>query len=333
MEASPKAIADDRLALPAILEGLYLGQLVRLLHLEGVLDSLSEPRSAEELAAPRGFDPELLRLALTFVAARTELLDRTGEGFVRPPGRGDGRRAAMLDQYLGAYAPLADRAAEVLRDPDRGPSLVDRTLHARAFARLREPSFRALPGVLRELGVESVADLGCGSGVLLTALAEENERFRGWGIDTDEAMCSAARERVEAAGVGERVKIERGDVETLGGTLARNMAESARVVVAASLLNATFARGTTVSLLSRIRRIFPDRALIVADYYGRLGQVPATGSPLCLLHDLVQALSGQGVPPPDLPGWQRLYAAAGCQPVHAFEATDGLPWFIHVVRT
>ena len=75
----------------------------------------------------------------------------------------------------------------------------------------------------------------------------------------------------------------------------------------------------------------PGRALLVSDYYGCLGQRDGRWFPKTALHDFVQVISGQGVPPPNLESWQAIYADAGCGLVHALE-DDNASGFIHIVR-
>jgi hypothetical protein len=73
---------------------------------------------------------------------------------------------------------------------------------------------------------------------------------------------------------------------------------------------------------------------VVADYYGKLGHPSEKGAPdgRGLTHDLVQAMSGQGVPAPDLHSWREIYVAAGAALLYAWKGSDGgLDWFVHVV--
>jgi len=319
-------------SLVSMVEGWYLSEVVEFLHREGVLKTLDVPKTAETLAAESGLDPSLLRLALTFVAVRSDLLQTTPAGFVRSERHAGEGGGWILDQYLGAYGPVVRSIGEILREPSRGPDLVDTNRHAQAYAALGRPTYRALPAVIRELEPNSVVDLGCGTGALLRGLASERETLRGWGLDASPEMCRVARESVVRDGLAERITIFEGEVRKLRDILPTMAIEAADVVVCASLLNQGCANGAAVSWLTEMKRMFPGRVLVVADYYGRLGSSLSAPASLVLLHDLVQALSGQGVPPPDKEGWGRIYENAGCTLLHAFEGEDATPWFIHLVR-
>jgi hypothetical protein len=104
-----------------------------------------------------------------------------------------------------------------------------------------------------------------------------------------------------------------------------------------SLLNEFFRRGPreAARFVTYLKRWFPGKPAVFVDYYGRLGTTkrdPA-GYAHTLLHDLVQALTGQGVPPPDWKGWRKVYEHAGAKVLHRLEGErDGVAWFAHVVR-
>ncbi|MEV4928159.1 hypothetical protein [Streptomyces roseoverticillatus] len=93
-----------------------------------------------------------------------------------------------------------------------------------------------------------------------------------------------------------------------------------------SIANEFFADGDreAVDVLTGLRELFPGRLLFLEDGYGRLTHHPPTDGNHrhALLQDLAPVLSGQGVPPPDLHGWSRIYQAADCTLVKAYEGHD-----------
>ena len=149
-------------------------------------------------------------------------------------------------------------------------------------------------------------------------------------------MCRAARARLRKAGLGRTVRIRRGSALDASRILSR--AERARVDVvhAASLLNALCRNRSTLERgIARLRAAFPGRTLLVVDYLGVLSyEHPAPRRRRhTALQDLVQALSGQGVPPPSHDAWSLSYAAAGARLVEVMERRGAdLRWFVHVVQ-
>jgi SAM-dependent methyltransferase len=240
----------------------------------------------------------------------------------------------MLDLYCGAYGPCLARMREVFRTPEIGAGLVDEKSLSQAFATVGVVSFPIVPSLIRQLGISSLLDLACGPATLLIELACADANFHGWGVDLSQFMCTAAMEGIAARGLSDRIQIFQGDVCRLGDFLPGRVRESVDTIFGGSILNQFFQPETkAVDFLRMIAAGFPGRTLIVADYYGRLGRVEDIDDSCSdmLIHDVAQAISGQGVPPPNVAGWYKVYESAGCQLVHTFEG-DSADWFVHLVR-
>jgi hypothetical protein len=150
-------------------------------------------------------------------------------------------------------------------------------------------------------------------------------------------MCRIARARIAEAGLTDRLSVIEGDVRRLGELLPDALRDEVEVLHGASLLNQFFhgGDGVAVAFLTELRCLFPGRVLLAVDYYGRLGRVPNPEPyPIpTMIHDIAQALSGQGVPPAHVESWFELYQQAGAQLVHSFEGNQhGLLWFVHIVK-
>lgn len=83
--------------------------------------------------------------------------------------------------------------------------------------------------------VHDAVDLGCGTGVLATALARRHPGARVLGVDDSAAACRSTLATAEANGVSDRVRVHRGDA------LLGQEDESADLIVC----NPPFHRGTT----------------------------------------------------------------------------------------
>lgn len=319
-----------RWSVAELVEAFHLAYAADFVVATGLLDGTERP--AAVLAARAGVDPTLLAALLELLAGRTDLVARGPQGFKEGPGLGP-VAAATIDQYVGAYGPNAAALGDVLAAPDRGRDLVDRDRHAMAFTRAPGPAAVLLPDLLARLGLGDVLDLGCGTGELLVTLAAGDPRFRGWGVDANPEMVRTAEERRRRCGVDDaRVRFFVGDVREPAGWGPPDVLEGVRTVVAASLVNELFHpdASTAVRWLERWREALPGRVLVVVDYYGALGHT-SDPPPARAVHDWIQLLSSQGVPPPDLDGWEAVYRAAGCSLLHAVE--DGEAGvFIHFVR-
>ncbi|MGW4381420.1 RiPP biosynthesis methyltransferase ApyS [Kitasatospora sp. NPDC004531] len=323
----------ERLSALDLVEGFHLAHAVAALHEEGVLAALEHPGPAEQVAGRTGLDPAWLRTLLDYTAARTDLLEHTPDGY-RATARYDAQARGLLDQYIGAYGPNARQLRALLRDPRPAPDAVDRARHAAAFAALdRSPALGLLAEFADRLGLDRLLDLGCGTGTLLRDLAERSPDFTGWGLDANAAMCERARRSLTEAGLAARVTVLHGDCTRLARTLPAELRERIGAISATSLLNEFFADGkaAAVAWLRALRELFPGRALLVADYYGQVGRREPPWPRMHALHDVVQVISGQGVPPGDRAGWVAVYEEAGCVPVHLIEDRAGT-FFIHLLR-
>jgi SAM-dependent methyltransferase len=170
---------------------------------------------------------------------------------------------------------------------------------------------------------------------LLLTLARQVQDFVGWGIDANPAMLRLARARAKADGLQTRVRFIRDDARNLKAIPA-DIRTQVGSVLACNIANEMFSDGdaTAVRWLKNLRRLFPGRPLLIQDYYGLLGQ-KKTREILrereTLLHDFVQLISGQGIPPATARHWQAIYKKAGSTLVHITEDTSTTR-FIHILR-
>jgi SAM-dependent methyltransferase len=326
-----------------LVEAFQLSHAVDTLHRLGLLTALKQPATADELSAQYSLDPNLLRGILEFVATQTDLLRKSGQHFVTTRKYSEGSRF-LLDLYVGAYGGNAAQLATLLRKPSLANGAVDKVRHAKAFAAVDGSSLGVLPEIICQLGLNHVLDLGCGNGALLLELAVKNSAFAGWGIDLNPAMCKTARARIRAAGYAKRVRVIAGDCTTLGSALPTKVRSMVRAVTACQVANELFAEGHSrvIAWLQSMRKVLPGRPLLIADYYGTLGQKEAKrgkksarreqqSARATLLHDYAQLISGQGVPPATAAEWRSIYARAGCSLVHIIEDKTTTR-FIHFVR-
>ena len=313
-------------------EGFLLAQAVAALHDLGVLQSLGDYATAEQLAARFGLDVGMLQPVLLYVAGRTDLVEQRDAEF-RMTGRYDADSRFLLDQYVCAYGPTARDLVNSLRHPEQARSTVDADRHARAFENAYSPGVSVLADCVAQLELNRVIDLGCGPGSLLIELGRRKPEFVGWGMDANPRMCATARARVAAAGLAGRIGIIEGDCTDLENSLPAAIRHRVEAVTGASLLNEFFRCGAAdaVSWLRCLRELLPGRALLVSDYYGRLGRREPPWPRRTVLHDFVQVISGQGVPPADREGWAEIYSAAGCTLAHVAE-DESATWFIHILR-
>lgn len=319
--------------------GFYAAQILAHFQAAGVIADLRATATAAELASRYGYDAELLHGLLEFLWRVTDVVERRGARYrIAAPYRTDYSLEFAVDKYIRAYGPCLSHLDHSLRAGDLGRPAVRRDIEAAAYHRVQSPPNPVVLELVDARPVTSLLDLGCGPATMLRMLARANRRFTGWGIDQNRHMAAEARRRARQEGVEDRVHVFTGDARRIEKRLRPADRESVEVVHTKGLMNELFRGGSSREAAAYLRylcRLFPGRLLFNVDYYGVLtrtsGRDPAHEH--TVLHDLIQLVTAQGVPPADLAGWNRVYEEGGCALEEAFEGDSrGIRWFVHVVR-
>jgi len=329
--------APVRQDLLGILEGYYLTQIVDLLLRTGALADLRAGVPLARIADARRLDGTLLAILVAYLRARTSGIVPDGEEGDFADGAWLGH---LLHQYKGAFGPCLERLEAILRAPETGAALVDWERHGEAFGAAGRGASNAFPlRLLAELQVECIVDLGCSAGGFLLDFAARHPHARGWGVDSSAAAIDAARGAAHAASLDDRLDFRVADAFEPATALRAAEREQVQLVTAFNLANAFFdprSGKPFCAWLSMLRAAFPERLLLLADYYGRVGACPAGeshGYRRAMLHDVAQAITLQGIPPADRAGWKALLEGAGATLVQAFEGThDEVAHFMYLVQ-
>lgn len=322
-----------------IIEGFYLGHVIEAFHRLGLFERLVEQRSAAELARECEYDEELLTALLEALYQRTLLLGRTrsGQYWLKKKYRNYYFLGFQIDKFLRAYGPAFGRLEQSLCADTLGRGFVNRKVEAEAYNTISSPPNPVVLEIAKARGLGSMLDLGCGPATVLTELGAASSTFIGWGVDESANMCRVARARIARLGMSDRIRIIHADARSLASHLPTKDRRGIECLQSKGLFNELFRNGDegAVAYLKVLKRLFPGRLLFIVDYYGKLTRVRETrGEHLhTLLHDLIQMITAQGVPPSDLSGWVKVYRAAGCSIEHAYEgSSQGIEWFVHLVR-
>ncbi len=324
------------------IEGFYITLIIDFLHREGILDALTAKDDLASIAASRDFDYDTLAHLLDFVALRSNLVSRVRVGrtvrfAVADAYRPRSFQAHLIDQYVGGFGPCLLDLASVLRNPERGRQLVDATRHAAAYSGGKS-TLRQMVQLVASLEIGCLLDVGCGGGQLLADIARERPQFNGIGIDENPEVVESARRSISDEGLADRIAIVHGDLLDVGKNMGPLQRERVDALTAVSVANGFFSStpGRRIDdFFERLRYSFPNRIMILCDYYGRLGLRFGASRNFrrTLIHDVAQVVSGQGVPPNGLAEWRRIYKRTSCRLVDAFERSDdGISWFIHIIQ-
>lgn len=322
-----------------IIEGFYLAHIINHFHQDGVFQRLTGEQDEAEVAVEFGYDDELFKALLDFIYQTTNLLarNRSKHYLFNPKYQRYYFLGFQFDKFIGSYGPALAQLEQSLRSEKLGRPLVNRDVEARAYHTLGSPPNPLVIEIVQDLKLHSLIDLGCGPATLLTALCEADTTFKAWGIDESKEMCKVARERIANAHLTKRISIIHADARNLGKYIRLQVRQNIEALQSKGLFNELFRHGNdgAIKYLLKLKKWFPGRLLFIVDYYGKLTRVPNVRPKYrhTLIHDVIQVITAQGIPPSDLAGWVAVYTAAGCSIEHAFEGdSQGIEWFVHLVR-
>lgn len=321
-----------------ILEGFYLTQIVDTLLRNGALADLHAGIPLDRIADARRLDPSLLAILVAYLRARTAGIVPDVDG--RDEAIDGTYLGHLLDQYKGAFGPCLAQLDAILRAPETGPALIDWERHGEAFGAAGRGASNAFPlRLLAELNVDCIVDLGCSAGGFLLDFAEQNPRASGWGVDSSPAAIDAARRAADTANLAGRLEFRVADAFEPAASLSPGEREQVQLITAFNIANAFFdprsGKGLT-AWLQKLSAAFPNRLLLLCDYYGRVGSSTAGQSHRyrrAMLHDIAQAITMQGIPPAERSEWVALLESAGVTLVKAFEGNhDEVAHFMYLIQ-
>jgi hypothetical protein len=333
-------VPEHRSDLFSVLQGYFCGALITKLHQLGILNRLSgKGTSLEGIADECGIDPQVLESLLEYLYQSCDLITKSdGHYHLAQNYQSYIHLGFHCDKFIGAYAPVIQHLEQVL-DSKKIASpyqFVDTAALGRAFDSI---DFHAHPMValLQHWNVHSLLDLGCSSGLFLEELCRQDPTFLGWGIDQNAYSFERVQQRLANSSHAKRMRIHQGRVSEIEVLLSDRERQQIDCLYGSSIMNEFFGSGSqsAIDFLAYLRSLFPDRLFFIVDYYGQLLKVTQINSEKVhtLLQDLVQVLSGQGVPPVNHQEWLKIYQAAGCKVMQIYESgSTDMETFVHVIR-
>jgi SAM-dependent methyltransferase len=338
MSAKKKPSATNhKLDLLATIEGYFLGSVLKYLYQTEILWHLDQWQSVDDLVRLTGADPVFLGGVLDFVLIKTELIDRNSSDEYRLRfGAKTTEARFLLHKYMGAYGAIGTHLEDVSKNRSFGKTLVSGLGLAAAFESIVPRDFLLTRTLFADAGVKRLLDIGCGNGELLLDFVASDSNCFGVGIDQNIAMLDFGRERAKLLGCHSRIKLVEGDATSRARLTQIAKKFGIDAVYASSLFNEFFddGRDTALQYLLMLKSIFPGKKMFICDYYGVLGscQKLTRSNRQAPLHDFVQLMSGQAVPPSTRSRWVELYCDAGCRTRSILEGNSGgFHWFIHVI--
>jgi ubiquinone/menaquinone biosynthesis C-methylase UbiE len=199
----------------------YIAALIN----NGFLEILEEkPVPFDELAQRAGVDEEHFDALEAWLGAGIRLkeigLEETGytlKGISKNLARaGNDSFLAIVQEVTSLHHRLILETPQKLRDGERWTlDDQDGEIIARS-SRILEPFQReAIDATFPAVKSLTLLEVGCGSGIYLKYAAERNPQLSAVGVELQPSVAEMARRNIASWGLGERVKIESGDIREI----------------------------------------------------------------------------------------------------------------------
>lgn len=322
----------------AIRRGYALSFLLYTFHDLGVFDALKEgkPKSGATIAQECELDERLLVSGLNFFVHADNSIMKDAEGNYLLTSQGKERifadqTVAMALGAVGAYHILFTHYSAALQGKEQYGKEFERDgrLIAKASYLTGKGNYEWVANKLKELGVETVVDLGCGSGNILIDFCQRQQSLHGVGVDIAQGALDEARGRADKAGAGKRITLIHGDMTDPKTYAAKLSVKGEKLAFNALMSLHEFLRDgeqAVVQILKRMKQHFPGSYFLLGEFnrisdaeFATMGL--AKRMHMLFYQEIIHGMTPQGLS--DIVGWKRMFAAAG---VEVLEIKDDLPF-------
>ncbi len=297
-----------------LIRGFFATPTIIALLNAGLFDELARERSVsvESFASQRGLDPDVLDALCDYLYSLKVLERQDGVVTIGPRGR------HLLDVLpgafysAGAYASVFYNLEPLLKGEKRYGADVERdtALAARGSGESGKLFvFPVVRNLIRERGISSVLDLGCGDAAFLIGLCQANEGISGYGVDISAAAIADGLRNVEQTNLDGRIQLLAEDMFDLAPVAERFPDVQAATIF--FVLHEFLQRGPerVLDFLTEFRRTFQGVPLIVCESVRHSPQELRKRPGPIMEFQLVHALSGQRTV--TRREWRDMFATAG----------------------
>lgn len=320
-----------------IRRGYTLGFLLYAFHNTGVFESLKQgPKTAEQIASERGLDIKLLESGLNFFVWSDTSITKDDEGKYYMTEKGKERifadqTVAMALGAIGAYNPLFTHYVAALYGKEKYGIDFERDgrLIAKASYLTGKKNYEWVVNKLADLSIETVVDLGCGSGDILIDFCQNSENLRGIGVDISKGALEEAKKRILEAGLNERISLLEGDM-TQPSTYSHKIKEKGGKLAFNAIMSLhEFLRDgeeAVVDIFKKMKKEFPKSYFLLGEF-NRISDQEFTQMPLAkkmhmlFYQEIIHGMTPQGLA--DKKTWLGIFERAG---VEVLETKDDLPF-------
>lgn len=205
----------------SIRRGYAMSFILSSFHDTGVFDFLKDlsPKSSKEISNKLKLNKEILESGLNFLVNADNSIVKDKNKMYKMTEIGKKRifsdqAMAMALGAVGAYHVLFTNYTKTLKNElTYGKDFVrDGRLVAKSSVLTGRSNYPWVAEKLAELKVDTVVDLGCGSGDIIIDFCKRQNSFKGVGLDIDPTAIDVAKENVVKSGLQDRIELITGDM-------------------------------------------------------------------------------------------------------------------------
>ncbi len=205
----------------SIRRGYAMSFILSSFHDTGVFNFLKDlsPKSSKEISNKLKLNKEILESGLNFLVNADNSIVKDKNKMYKMTEIGKKRifsdqAMAMALGAVGAYHVLFTNYTKTLKNElTYGKDFVrDGRLVAKSSVLTGRSNYPWVAEKLAELKVDTVVDLGCGSGDIIIDFCKRQNSFKGVGLDIDPTAIDVAKENVVKSGLQDRIELITGDM-------------------------------------------------------------------------------------------------------------------------
>ena len=262
----------------SIRRGYAMSFLLSSFHDTGVFEVLKElkPKSSKEISEKLSLNKFILESGLNFLvnADNSIIKDKNGDYQMTALGQKrifSDQAMAMALGAVGAYHVLLTNFTSSMKNElVYGKDFIrDGRLVAKSSVLTGKANYSWVAQKISDLNVDTVVDLGCGSGDIIIDFCKRQNSFRGIGLDIDPEAIQVARENVKQNKLDDRIELITGDMldpSTYSHKISskgEKVAFNAIMALHEFLINGEIA---VVNVLKKMKQEFPGSYFILGEF-------------------------------------------------------------------
>ncbi len=262
----------------AIRRGYAMSFLLFAFHDNGVFDEIKNkmPISSDQISKNLGLNKKVLESGLNFLVNSDNSITKDEKGNYVMSKRGEKRlysdqARAMSIGAIGAYHTLLTNYSSMLKNEKTyGKDFIrDGRLVAISSVLTGKSNYSWVAKKFRDLNVDTVVDLGCGSGDIIIDFCNRHDTFNGIGLDIDPAAVKVAEENVKKNNLNNRIELITGDMLDPKTYSHKISSKGDKVAFNAIMALHEFLRDgeeAVINVLKKMKKEFPESYFILGEF-------------------------------------------------------------------